>query len=174
MKNWEWIFFVLFISFFISSDAQENVYPKIYASSHKQNIYEGLLSSFNNHEFHEKKCFFDEILIEKCLANMKIYKPLVNALIKANEQINISMIIVGGIWWCSDTRDILSKLVIYTDTDQFNKITCIGVDRKKQSHSYPVVNQYDIERVPTIILFKNNQEISRVIEYAKKEIGKKR
>lgn len=164
MKNL--LFTIGLILFFMKLHAQEQ-YTKTYDSVRNHNTYEGLLSTSINEIFHQKNFFFSE-LESANFSNTKINQSLLRGLIHAQENPTISMVVIGGIWWCPDTRDILSKLVVYTDSTHFNQITCIGIDRKKQSFSYPLVNQYKVERVPTLIIFKNNQEIGRVVEYGKR------
>jgi thiol-disulfide isomerase/thioredoxin len=67
--------------------------------------------------------------------------------------------------WCPDSRREVPRLMKVLDTWQFpsEKITIIGVDNAKHSPVGEYVN-LDIQRVPTIIIYKNNIEAGRIIE----------
>jgi thiol-disulfide isomerase/thioredoxin len=76
----------------------------------------------------------------------------------------ISIKIVMGTW-CPDSRREVPRLMKILDLWQFPKpdVTFIGVDDAKRS---PVgdYDKLDIQRVPTIIIYKNNIEAGRIIE----------
>jgi thiol-disulfide isomerase/thioredoxin len=67
--------------------------------------------------------------------------------------------------WCPDSRREVPRLMKVLDTWQFpsGKVTIIGVDNAKHSPVGEYVN-LDIQRVPTIIIYKNNIEAGRIIE----------
>jgi thiol-disulfide isomerase/thioredoxin len=87
----------------------------------------------------------------------------VNLLMDLNKT-GISIKIVMGTW-CSDSRREVPRLMKILDLWQFPKsgVTFIGVDDAKRS---PVgdYEKLDIQRVPTIIIYKNNIEAGRIIE----------
>ncbi|HEX5742811.1 MAG TPA: thioredoxin family protein [Flavobacteriaceae bacterium] len=68
--------------------------------------------------------------------------------------------------WCGDSKVATPPFYKIMDALQFDEknIELITVDRKK---STPENDQqgFDIQRVPTIILFRNNKEIGRFVEY---------
>jgi thiol-disulfide isomerase/thioredoxin len=67
--------------------------------------------------------------------------------------------------WCPDSRREVPRLMKVLDIWQFpsEKIIIIGVDNAKHSPVGEYVN-LDIQRVPTIIIYKNNIEAGRIIE----------
>jgi thiol-disulfide isomerase/thioredoxin len=87
----------------------------------------------------------------------------VNLLMDMNKT-GISIKIVMGTW-CSDSRREVPRFMKILDLWQFplSGVTFIGVDDAKRS---PVgdYDKLDIQRVPTIIIYKNNIEAGRIIE----------
>jgi thiol-disulfide isomerase/thioredoxin len=86
-----------------------------------------------------------------------------NKLLEINTD-EITMKVVMGIW-CPDSRREVPRFMRVLDTWKFPvaKVTFIGVDDAKQSP----VGEYaglDIKRVPTFIIYKNNNEAGRIIE----------
>jgi hypothetical protein len=77
---------------------------------------------------------------------------------------NISIIIVMGTW-CSDSRSVVPKLFKILDYIKFpeDKISLIAVGRKKKSLGHEIDN-LKIDLVPTIIFYRKQQEIGRIIE----------
>jgi thiol-disulfide isomerase/thioredoxin len=77
---------------------------------------------------------------------------------------NISIKIVMGTW-CPDSRREVPKFMRILDLWRFpiTKVNFIGVDNAKLSP----VGEYEslnIQRVPTFIIYKNNNEAGRIIE----------
>lgn len=68
--------------------------------------------------------------------------------------------------WCGDSKVATPHFYKIMETIQFDEknIELITVDRKK---STPENDQqgFDIQRVPTVIFFRNNKEIGRFVEY---------
>ncbi|HNQ59031.1 MAG TPA: hypothetical protein PK028_00085 [Bacteroidales bacterium] len=70
--------------------------------------------------------------------------------------------------WCTDTQEEIPRLlhVLYTaEYDPLNpeKFEMICVDRNKKAGNINV-KKYNIEKIPTIILYKNGKEIGRIVE----------
>lgn len=86
----------------------------------------------------------------------------IEKLIKKN---NIHFILVAANW-CSDSEREVPKLIklIQKANISFNKIIIYGVDRDKKEPTGETV-QYHIEKVPTLIIFKDNAEIGRIVEF---------
>lgn len=85
---------------------------------------------------------------------------------------NITITIVIGTW-CSDSQretPRFVKILEYLDFDLDN-ITAIGVNRKKQAPNTEV-NELNINYVPTIIFFKDNKEIGRIVESPEESLEK--
>lgn len=79
--------------------------------------------------------------------------------------------------WCEDSQNIIPKMFALTEAAGFSseKITLIGVDRKKKSIGQ-LSEALNITNVPTIIVLKKGKELGRVVEYGKyglydKELG---
>lgn len=69
--------------------------------------------------------------------------------------------------WCEDShRDIpdLYRILDELDYDQ-SKLTMYGVSEDKTEPA-DLVAKYDIIQVPTIIFYKNEKEIGRIVEYS--------
>ncbi len=83
---------------------------------------------------------------------------------------HISIIVFGGSW-CSDTHDLLPRFYKTVERAKIpaDKITLIGVDRRKHSHDGRSF-KYRIKRVPTFIFFYDGKQIGRVVESVQKNI----
>ena len=70
--------------------------------------------------------------------------------------------------WCEDSQFIIPKFYLLLDAAGFSqdRVTLIGVDRKKQTLSH-LTEALNITNVPTIIVLKNGKEAGRVIEFGK-------
>jgi thiol-disulfide isomerase/thioredoxin len=87
----------------------------------------------------------------------------INRLLDVNKD-SLNIKIVMGTW-CPDSRREVPRFVRILDIWKFplSKVTFIGVDNAKLSP----VGEYDklnIQRVPTFIICKNNNEAGRIIE----------
>ncbi|HHH54335.1 MAG TPA: thioredoxin [Bacteroidetes bacterium] len=75
-----------------------------------------------------------------------------------------NIIVIFGSW-CSDSRREVPrfiKILDYLGVD-YKKVKFIAVDRDKKAPGYES-NIYNIEYVPTFIIFNNQKEIGRIIE----------
>ena len=82
---------------------------------------------------------------------------------------NNSFLIFAGSW-CKDSRSELPKIMELFKEANLNesKYELLGVDRMKFEPSGKYL-EYKIERVPTLIILKDGNEIGRIIEYPQKE-----
>lgn len=75
--------------------------------------------------------------------------------------------------WCSDSREQIPAF--YKILDELNypsdKVTLICVDRKKKGLSNEA-DGLNIELVPTIIFYRNGEEIGRIIETPQESLEK--
>lgn len=83
---------------------------------------------------------------------------------------NYSIVVVMGTW-CEDSQNLVPKL--YTTLVQaffpMSQLTVYGVDRTKDAlHGEKA--KFGIERVPTIIVYKDGKEKGRIIEVVAKSI----
>lgn len=95
----------------------------------------------------------------------KIYKPdsvVVSELAKKQDDIEI-MIVLGT--WCSDSQEQVPKFFKVLDMIKFpkNNVQIICVDSSKKSGDIDLVN-YNIEKVPTFMVYRKGREIGRIIE----------
>lgn len=100
--------------------------------------------------------------------NQKGYSPnkdAVEGLKKHQDSIHL-LAFMGT--WCEDSHVIIPKFFSLLDAAGFpaNKVTLIGVDRKKTTFS-DLTGALGIKNVPTIMVMKNGKEVGRVIEYGK-------
>ena len=92
-------------------------------------------------------------------------KAAVEALRKNKDSVQL-LVFMGT--WCEDSHDVIPRLYSVTDAAGFsqNKITLIGVDRKKTTLSH-LTEAMGITNVPTIMVMKNGKEMGRIVEYGK-------
>jgi thiol-disulfide isomerase/thioredoxin len=72
--------------------------------------------------------------------------------------------------WCGDSREgvPLFMRTVEAANNKNIRVKMFGVDRKKMDPENTAI-QYDIQRVPTFIIFQDRQEIGRMIEFPLKE-----
>lgn len=77
---------------------------------------------------------------------------------------NYDITIVMGTW-CSDSRREVPRFYKILDAIDYptDKLTLINVDRKMKSIATEV-DEMNIEYIPTIIIYRNEKEIGRIIE----------
>lgn len=68
--------------------------------------------------------------------------------------------------WCSDSREgVIPFLRTLDSANNSNlSITLYAVDRQKHD-PFETAKKYDVDRVPTFIIFSGNKEIGRMIEF---------
>lgn len=95
----------------------------------------------------------------------KIYEPdqvALNQLKSKKEGIEI-LIILGT--WCSDSQEQVPKFFKILDKIHFSSknVELICVDKDKKAGDVETVN-YNIQKVPTFIVYKKGREIGRIVE----------
>lgn len=100
--------------------------------------------------------------------NLKNYKPNVSALEELQKNKDSVQLLAFMGTWCEDSHNIIPKFYSLLDVAGFpqDRVTLIGVDRKKQTLSH-LSEALNITNVPTIIVLKNGKEIGRVVEFGK-------
>jgi hypothetical protein len=83
---------------------------------------------------------------------------------------NISITIVLATW-CHDSKEQVPRFLKILDETGFKEknLTLIGVDRQKLAGNIKIGDLY-VERVPTFIFYRDNQEIGRIIETPQKSL----
>ncbi|MDE3255152.1 MAG: thioredoxin family protein [Bacteroidota bacterium] len=73
--------------------------------------------------------------------------------------------------WCSDSHTLIPPFIKLLELINYppDRILCYGVDRKKETKGIEH-RLYHIERVPTIILMRDNVEMGRITESVEKNI----
>jgi len=87
-----------------------------------------------------------------------------------NELPAYSLVAVMGTW-CDDSHSLIPRLAKTLAAAQFpqQQFKMIGVDRSKQIEG-PEGKLYDVNRVPTIIVYKGSEEVGRITESVQKNI----
>ena len=109
--------------------------------------------------------------------NYKAYIPHKEGLASFQQYRDSLQLLVFMGTWCDDSHFVIPRLYAMADAAGFSedRITLIGVDRKKQSWGH-FTEALSVKNVPTIIVYHNGKELGRVIEYGKygqfdREIG---
>jgi hypothetical protein len=87
------------------------------------------------------------------------------------DRLNDIRIIIFLGTWCSDTHALIPPFIKLLDKIEYpiEKLQLYGVDRKKETKGIEH-RLYHIEKVPTIILMRDNNEVGRITEYVEKNI----
>lgn len=94
--------------------------------------------------------------------NIEFIEKIKNLLDEKKDIIFVS-IVLGT--WCSDSRQQVPRFMKIYDmiSSNLTTITLIGVDRSKETLVVDI-SELKIEKVPTIIIYRNNFEIGRIVE----------
>ncbi|MFV0607203.1 MAG: thioredoxin family protein [Niabella sp.] len=96
----------------------------------------------------------------------KIYNPKEKVVkVFAQNKDSIHLLIFMGTW-CEDSHFVIPRFYKILDSAKFNKehISLIAVDRNKKDDMH-LADALHVNRVPTIIVYKNGKEQGRVVEY---------
>jgi len=96
--------------------------------------------------------------------NYRVYIVPENELKELKSLLNetVSFKVFSGTW-CSDSRMVLPRFYKLMDTLEFKKYEVFGLDRKKTSPE-KIEQNYNINVVPTFIVFRDGKEIGRILE----------
>jgi len=97
--------------------------------------------------------------------NAKQYKPKHKEITYLKERLTDCKIVVLMGTWCGDSHLLVPQLYMLLKAVHFpeSQLDIIGVDRNKKA-LHDVKIAYKLERVPTIIVYKNDKEKGRIIE----------
>lgn len=72
--------------------------------------------------------------------------------------------------WCGDSKRELPKLLKILDEANYDydNLEMVAVDYNKQTPS-KIEQELNVERVPTIIFYKDGEEVNRFVEYSQEE-----
>jgi thiol-disulfide isomerase/thioredoxin len=95
----------------------------------------------------------------------RIYEPdkEITAKMKGLTDSVFVLIVMGT--WCSDSEEQVPKFFKVLDKIRFSSrhLTVICVDSQKKAGDVDI-SKYDVHRVPTFIVFRNEREVGRIIE----------
>ncbi len=93
------------------------------------------------------------------------YKVDTNTVLNFVKEISDKKIKIVLGTWCSDSKREVPRFIKILDSINFpsSQLEIIGVDRSKKGIANEV-DDLDIEFVPTIIVYENDEEIGRIIE----------
>ncbi len=111
----------------------------------------------------KENCSWFDINYNHYTTNKETIKKL-NKLDKSDIKI---LIFMGT--WCGDSKEEVPRFYKVTDNINFNSknIETIAVNHKKKANG--LQKGYNIKRIPTFIILKNNKEIGRIIEHPKQD-----
>lgn len=100
----------------------------------------------------------------------KSYEPDAEALETIKNNINDYKIKVFMGTWCGDSKREIPKLYKLLELSNYDldKLEMNGV-RLDKTLPNDLQEEYDIHHVPTIIFYKNGEEVGRFVEYAQEE-----
>jgi hypothetical protein len=129
----------------------------------------------NNEVVFKGQITFDDLLKEPSFdwlhKGMEGYNPDKDAIAYLQKELpNYEVVVFLGTW-CEDSHLQIPKLYKILMASQYpmRRYSMYGVDRAKTT-KYVENKLYKIELVPTIILFKKNAEVGRIVESPKKNI----
>ncbi len=102
-------------------------------------------------------------------ANYRDYRPDIQIINKLKSVINNYKIVVVMGTWCPDSRKQVPVLYKVLDEAGYRNKPDIYFVPRKYKH-YKPAKRYNIIRVPTIIIYKDDKEKGRIIEYPMKTI----
>lgn len=107
---------------------------------------------------------------EKEYAAYKLDESSAEKLSKCTNELKIR-IVLGT--WCHDSQVQVPRFIKILDQINFNQknLEIICVDRSKKTHGFSI-QDLNIEFVPTIIFYKTEKEIGRIIETPKESLEK--
>jgi hypothetical protein len=98
---------------------------------------------------------------------VKNYKPNKNALKVLRQKLPDYKLVIAIGTWCSDSHTMIPGLYTVLELCSFSpqNVYMFGVNRDKESLNADS-KLYHIKNAPTVIVYKGNQEIGRIIETA--------
>lgn len=103
----------------------------------------------------------------------KLYEPSKAAIKKLKRKLdNVEITIVLGTW-CSDSKREVPRFYKVLDDAAYNDslVKVIAVNRNKKAVFFDI-DELDIQRVPTFIIYEDGEEIGRIIETPNKSLEK--
>lgn len=155
---------LLLLLFFISSI---NVFA--------QSDYDRSTDKENGSVVYKGQLTYDDLLKESSFSwlqeGVENYTPSSDAIDYLQKELPAYEVVVFLGTWCDDSKILIPKLykTLQAANYPMRRYSMYGTDRAKTT-KYVEHKLYKIEFVPTIILFKKNNEVGRVTENVKKSI----
>lgn len=104
---------------------------------------------------------------------VKEYKPDTTAIKFLQKNLPAYKLTIFLGTWCSDSKEMIPKLYKVLKESQYplNQSLLYGVDREKTAPG-DIQKLYNLVSVPTIIVYKKNHEVGRIVETVKKSVEK--
>lgn len=102
---------------------------------------------------------------------MEGYEPDANAVTYLTKALRPYTLIVLMGTWCDDSQNLIPKLAKVLQAAKFpmQQMAMWGVDRAKQTGG--IENKtFELKKVPTIIVFKGNREVGRIVESVNRSV----
>lgn len=98
------------------------------------------------------------------------FSPETGAMTSIKENINDYKIKLLMGTWCGDSKREVPKFLKILDIADYNyeNIEMVAVDYNKTTPS-KIEEELDVHRVPTIIFYKDGEEVNRFVEYSQEE-----
>jgi len=102
---------------------------------------------------------------------MSTYTPDSDAVHYLRKELPAFTVVILMGTWCDDSQLLIPRLSKVLDLCGFpkNKTILYGVDRAKETGGMES-RIYEVKKVPTIILYKGNREVGRIVESVKRNI----
>jgi thiol-disulfide isomerase/thioredoxin len=157
----KYLFVFLFLSMSISTFAQSD-FDKSKDSENNAIVYKGQIT-FEDLKAEPTFNWFTE--------GTEQYKPDAREVefLKKNLKSYRLVVLLGT--WCEDSQNLIPKLNKVLQTAEFpmSQYQMFGVNREKAA-KYAEKQMYKLEKVPTIIVFKGNKEVGRIVETVEKSV----
>ena len=144
-------------------------------AAHAQSDYDVSTDSATGFKVFQGLMTFDDIKKEPTFdwfqRNADAYKPDTTTLKYLKKNLPAYSIVVLMGTWCDDSQNLIPQLyaVLKLSGYPMAQYTMFGVNHHKEA-KYVEHKLYKLEKVPTIILYKNHQEVGRIVENVQKSI----
>jgi len=141
-----------------------------YQVSEAQQVNQQIYDSTLNEDILTGPCTRDALLENDFGAifksEYKLYKPMKQVISELKEEVGSidEIVIVFGVW-CGDSQEQVPRFMKIVDQAGIpsGHLKIIAVNRKKDA-VVEDISSYNIERVPTFIVYHNSEEIGRIVE----------
>lgn len=140
-----------------------------------QSDFDRSIDSENNAVVFKGQLVFDDLSKEASFdwfaKNATAYHPQKEAIAFLKKELAAYELVIFLGTWCDDSHQLIPKLYATLQAAQYptSQYKMYGVDRAKTT-KYIEHQLYQITFVPTILVYKNNQEVGRIVEATRMSI----